>query len=145
MNKVDKRIIEFIGEHHVLTLATSCDNKPYCAHCFYVFLEEKNMFIFTSDKSTKHIQDLGCQNHVAGAIALETKTVGKIRGLQLTGVVKELLNDEYKTAKHAYLKAFPFAILKKTELWGLEVEFFKMTDNRFGFGKKLLWEKLTNN
>lgn len=143
MNQVDKRILNLINEHHILTLATSNNNKPYCATCFYVFLEESNMFIFTSDKTTKHIEDVKSQNIVAGAIALETKIVGKIRGIQFTGLIKELVDEEYKIARKAYLKAFPFAILKQTALWGVEVDFLKMTDNRLGFGKKIFWYKKT--
>ncbi len=37
MNKPDKKITEFILKHHVLTLATSADNSPWCANCFYVY------------------------------------------------------------------------------------------------------------
>ena len=43
---IDKRIIDFIKAHHLLTLATSKDNTPYCANCFYVYDEKKNWLIF---------------------------------------------------------------------------------------------------
>jgi uncharacterized protein YhbP (UPF0306 family) len=29
-----------------------------------------------------------------------------------------------------------------TTLWILSIDYLKMTDNRLGFGKKLLWEKV---
>ena len=103
------------------------------------------MFVFTSDKNTKHINDIAQQKFVAGAIALETKIIGKIRGIQFTGIIKELEGEELKTAKKAYLRAFPYAILKKTHLWGVEVDFIKMTDNRLGFGKKIIWKKKPEN
>ena len=35
----DKRIIEFIKRHHLLTLATSKDNIPYCCNVFYLYDE----------------------------------------------------------------------------------------------------------
>jgi uncharacterized protein YhbP (UPF0306 family) len=57
MNKLEKRIIDFIKEHHVLTMATSKNNQPYCANCFYAYLEDENAFVFTSDMDTKHIKD----------------------------------------------------------------------------------------
>ena len=43
--------------------------------------------------------------------------------------------------KKAYMKRFPFARLMKTNLWILELNYIKMTDNLLGFGKKLIWEK----
>jgi uncharacterized protein YhbP (UPF0306 family) len=65
--------------------------------------------------------------------------VGKIRGVQFAGTMRELAGSEMKQAKTAYLKAFPIARFVKVHLWGLEPEIIKMTDNRLGFGKKLVW------
>jgi nitroimidazol reductase NimA-like FMN-containing flavoprotein (pyridoxamine 5'-phosphate oxidase superfamily) len=45
---MDKAIVEFISEHHLLTLATSKDNVAYCCNVFYVFNQENNSFIFSS-------------------------------------------------------------------------------------------------
>lgn len=138
---VESRISDFLKEHHVLTLATSSGNQPWCANCFYTWLEEEAAFVFTSDHDTKHIQDLSEGNRVAGSVVLETETVGKIRGVQFTGRLYEPGNPLKKKAKKEYLKRFPYAVLMKTRLWILEVDYFKMTDNRLGFGKKLIWER----
>jgi len=140
-NPIDQRIIGFIKEHHVLTLATSSDNKPYTCSCFYIYLEVENLFVFTSDRPTKHIHDININKHVAGAIALETSMIGKIQGIQFTGVIEELRGELLKTAIAAYYKKFPIALLKDLLLWGVEANFIKMTDNRLGFGKKLIWIK----
>ncbi len=139
MNLIDKRIISFIKEHHVFTLATVCDNKPYCCSCFYVYIEDQNTFVFTSDDNTKHINDIRKQKYTAGAIALETSMVGKIRGIQFTGHTEELTGEQLGIAKKMYLKKFPVALLADLHLWKLEPDFIKMTDNRLGFGKKLIW------
>jgi uncharacterized protein YhbP (UPF0306 family) len=139
-NPIDERIITYIAEHHVFTLATSNNNKPYTASCFYVYLPELNMFVFTSDTTTKHIADTIEQAYVAGAIALETSIIGKIRGIQFCGFIKKLEEKELKEAKKAYIHKFPIAILAKTTLWGIIPDFIKMTDNRLGFGKKLIWD-----
>jgi uncharacterized protein YhbP (UPF0306 family) len=139
---MNNKIVDFIEEHHVLTLATSKDNIPYCANCFYTYSPKYNALIFSSDLKTKHIQDVLQNNTVAGSIVLETKTIGKIQGIQLQGVLRQAINDvEKKEINKKYLKRFPYAILKETELWLLELSFIKMTDNRLGFGKKLLWKK----
>ncbi len=139
MKEVDQRIIEFINKHHVLTLATSKKNIPYCANCFYVYSEENNMLIFTSDYETKHIKDVLKQHIVAGSIVLETNVIGKIQGVQFQGKISEPKGDLLKKVKSRYLKRFPVAMLMKTTLWVVELTFLKFTDNRLGFGKKLIW------
>jgi uncharacterized protein YhbP (UPF0306 family) len=137
----DKKIIEFIKEHHVLTLATSVNDIPYCANCFYVFLEEENLLVFSSDEETKHIQDVLQNDKVAGSVVLETSVVGKIQGIQFNGTLF-LPGGELKTKAYKnYIKKYPFAQLMKTKLWTLELNFIKFTDNRLGFGKKLIWRK----
>lgn len=141
MHLPEKRIVDFINEHHVLTLATVIDNNPWCANCFYVYLENENYLVFTSDDNTKHVQDVLINKNVAGSVVLETKTVGKIRGIQFRGTMEK--PDEHMEArfKKAYLKRFPYALLMKTSLWILNINHIKMTDNRLGFGKKLIWEQ----
>lgn len=141
MSIVDKRIIEFINEHHVLTIATSIDNKPYCANCFYVYSEKDNKLIFTSDIDTKHGSDFLINPYVAGSIVLETKTIGKIQGIQFNGIIQKLKDKELKEAKKLYLNNFPYAVIMKTTLWAVELDFIKMTHNILGFGKKLIWQK----
>ena len=137
---IDKRIIDFIKEHHVLTIATCDKGEPYCANCFYVYLEKKNRFVFNSDIETKHSQDFMKNKNVAGSVVLETKTVGKIQGIQFNGEIKRLDKEELKNAKKQYLKSFPYAVLMKTTLWGVDLNFIKMTHNTLGFGKKLIWK-----
>ena len=139
MIEIDKRIIEFINKHHVLALATSRKNIPYCANCFYVYFEDENMLVFTTDHKTKHAQDALEQDIVAGSIVLETNVVGKIQGVQFQGKMYEPKNDLLKRVKARYLKRFPVAMLMKTNLWVVDLSFLKFTDNRLGFGKKLIW------
>ena len=137
---IDKRIVDFIQEHHLLTLSTSKDNIPYCCNVFYVYDKGRNSFIFSSDTTTKHAKDFIANSNVAASISLETKTVGKIQGLQILGEVNELHGEELKEANKQYLKAFPYARLIETNLWEMKLRFAKMTHNRLGFGKKLIWE-----
>ncbi len=142
MSLTEKRIVELIKKHHVLTLVTSCDNLPWCAHCFYTYLENKNWLVFTSEEATKHVQDALANPEVAGGIVLETMNVGKIRGIQLRGIMRQPLEEEAGEVKMAYLKRFPFAVVMNIKsLWILEIQYIKMTDNRLGFGKKAIWEK----
>jgi uncharacterized protein len=142
MTNPEQRIIDFIGEHFILTIAVARDNVPYCATCYYAWLRDKNRFIITSDHETRHIRDVVESNNyrVAGTIALETKIVGKIRGIQFTGSIAALSGQDLTAGRAAYLKRFPIArLVPDLHLWSLTPDFFKMTDNRLGFGKKLVW------
>lgn len=141
MHNPEKRIVEFINEHHVLTLATSSKDNPWCANCFYIYLEEENCLIFTSDDKTKHVQNVLTNANVAGSIVLETNTIGKIQGIQFQGIMERPEKELASKAKKTYLKRFPYAILMKTSLWVLNLNYIKMTDNRLIFGKKLIWEE----
>lgn len=136
----EKRITDFIHKHHIFTLATSAGNIPYTCTCFYVYLDELNLFVFTSDFGTRHVDEMLAQPLVAGAIALETTMIGKIQGIQFTGMSALLEGELYETAQQAYLKKFPVANFKKLVLWGIQPGFIKMTHNRLGFGTKLIWK-----
>lgn len=139
--KPDSRIVEFINEHHVLTLATSFNEEPWCANCFYTYMEDENSLVFTSDFDTKHIQQASHNIFVAGSVVLETSTIGKIQGIQFQGIISQPQGELHEKAKKAYLKRFPIAMLMDTHLWVIDLTYIKMTDNRLGFGKKLIWSK----
>jgi uncharacterized protein YhbP (UPF0306 family) len=136
-------IIEFIKNHHVLTLATCAGSIPYCSNLFYTLLEKEFCLVFTSDKNTRHIIEASQNPVVAGSIVLETETVGKIQGLQFCGKITEVSGKLKIKAIAAYLKRFPYAALSGTPVWVVEITYTKFTDNRLGFGKKLVWEKGT--
>ena len=140
MNLPEKLITDFIHKHHIFTLATAADNIPYVCTCFYVYIDELNMFVFTSDHGTRHVDEMLQQSVVAGAIALETTMIGKIQGIQFTGNSVELEGELYQKAEKAYLQKFPIANFKKLTLWGVVPGFIKMTHNRLGFGRKLIWK-----
>lgn len=134
--EIDKKIEEFISEHHVLTLATATpDGEPYCCNAFYAYRD--GAFIFTSDVTTRHGKMMTENNRVAASIVLETRTVGKVQGLQITGEIKPAIDGD----KLAYIKSFPYAAVADLTLWRLEADFMKLTDNRLGFGKKLIWQR----
>ncbi len=139
----DRRITDFIVKHHVMTLACSdaSTGAPYCCNLFYTYSRKGNYFIFTSSPKTLHASMFKANNAVAASIVLETAVVGKIRGLQLCGTVRRPAEDEMEGVKIAYLKKFPYAIFMDLDLWIFEPSMMKYTDNRLGFGTKLLWDK----
>ncbi len=143
MQQPDSKIITFLKKHHVLTLATVLDNQPWVANCFYAFMEEQLAFVFTSGYETRHIQEATANPKVAGNVVLETSIVGKIQGIQFSGVLRKAEGEALDKASSAYLRRFPFAAIMETTLWILPIDHLKMTDNRLRFGKKLMWERFT--
>ena len=51
--QIDQQIIHFLNEHHLLTLATSQNDKPYCCNLFYVYDQVSNQLIFSTETKTK--------------------------------------------------------------------------------------------
>ena len=145
MEKPDRRIIEFIRKHHVLTLATSQENIPWCANCFYVYLEDENMLIFTSDDDTRHIREIINNPIVAGSIVLETEAIGKIQGIQFEGKMFKSEANTIGKYRILYMKRFPYAVILNSPIWILELNYIKFTNNKLGFGKKLIWKKGASN
>ena len=134
---MDERFIKFIKKHHVLTLATvNSEGVPYVANCFYAFDTKRNFFVFTSDLATRHGAEMAANSSVALSIVLETRIVGRVQGLQVTG--RALRGDD--EARKCYIKRFPYAAAADLELWMVEPTMMKLTDNTLGFGKKLVWQ-----
>lgn len=133
-----KKIENFLDKHHVLSLATSSDNELSVCNLFYAYSKQSNTFIVASSNDTTHIQDILKNNKVAGSVLLETKTIGKIQGLQFRGEFSYL---EDKSLNKLYFKEFPSSMVMNPKLWQIKINYFKMTDNTLGFGKKLIWQK----
>ncbi|MDA7817858.1 pyridoxamine 5'-phosphate oxidase family protein [Sulfurimonas sp.] len=137
-DKLDK-IDNFLQEHHVLSLATYSEGELSSCNLFYAYDKNNISFVVASSDETTHIKNITSNPKVAGSIVLETKTVGKIQGVQFRGVFSDL---EDGSLKDLYFKSFPYAISMNPKLWVIKVNYFKMTDNRLGFGKKLIWDSL---
>ena len=134
---VDKHIVKFINKHHVLTLATvDGDGMPYVANCFYAYDSARNIFIFTSDTTTRHGGHMLTNPHVALSIPLETRIVGRVQGIQICGIAERGDSEAHTT----YIKRFPYAAVAPLTLWAVRPTMMKLTDNTLGFGKKLIWE-----
>lgn len=131
------KIADFIANHHVLSLATTSNEELSVCSLFYAYIKEKKSFIVASSDDTTHIQHIKKNNTIAGNILLETKTIGKIQGLQFRGTFLEISDREL--SQH-YFQQFPYAKVMNPKLWKIEVNYMKMTDNTLGFGKKIIWQ-----
>ncbi|WP_298061252.1 hypothetical protein [uncultured Rikenella sp.] len=148
---VDPRILRFIGRHRVLTLAAAdrAGGGLWCCNLFYAYMPASadfpdyagGMFVFTSPETTRHAAMFTDNPNAAGSVVLESKTVGRLQGLQFQGIVRraDISSAMLAAARQAYLKRFPFAAVMLSDLWVIEVTRFKYTDNTLGFGTKLHW------
>ena len=121
-----------------MSLATSDKEEISVCSLFYIYSQEKNSFVVASSDDTTHICHIQKNSNIAGNILLETHTVGKIQGLQFRG---EFVALEDKQLQKEYFKAFPYALALSPKLWQIKVSYLKLTDNRLGFGKKIIWQE----
>lgn len=131
-----EKIESFIRQHHLLSLATMGE-RLWCCSMFYAYDPHSISFIVASEETTEHMRNVLQNPQVAGTIALETKIVGKIQGIQFAaemGVCPD-------TLKGLYFDAFPYARVMTPTLWVIRLDEIKMTDNTLGFGKKISWKR----
>lgn len=142
---VPERMVKFIRRHHVMTLASvGGDGQPWVAHAFYAWTAaDGGCFVFSTDPdNTRHGAEMAANPRVAAGIALETRIVGRVQGVQIEGRVRRAEGVESDSARRAYLKRFPYAAaIPGLTLWLLEPTLMKLSDNTLGFGKKLVWTR----
>jgi uncharacterized protein YhbP (UPF0306 family) len=131
-----EKIESFIRQHHLLSLATMGE-RLWCCSMFYAYDPQSISFIVASDETTEHMRNVVQNPKVAGTIALETKIVGKIQGIQFTAEM-EICPDPLKGL---YFEVFPYARVMNPTLWMIRLDEVKMTDNTLGFGKKIIWKR----
>jgi uncharacterized protein YhbP (UPF0306 family) len=137
---MDDRIIDFLSNNHLLSLATSKENIPHACNCYYVYDQTQQVLIFSSDSKTKHANHFLFNPNVSASISKDNIDYKKIQGIQLTGVVHSIQKDLDRYTE-VYSNKFPFAKNMPLSLWFLEIISVKMTDNNLGFGNKINWKK----
>lgn len=125
-------MVSFLRAQHVLHLATTHENRPWVATCFYAFDAKEAIFVIASNTNTRHIKEALENAHVAGTVALQTKEVGRIMGVQFEGELEAATGKD----KRRYFKAYPFALAMVPTLWRIRITSAKLTNNRLGFGHK---------
>ncbi|EOR93739.1 hypothetical protein ADIARSV_3079 [Arcticibacter svalbardensis MN12-7] len=141
MTKPDKLIVDFITNQTVVTIATSVDDDPYCATCFFAYNEEHTTLVFKSSEDTEHIKQGLINSSVAGSVLPDKLLTGKVKGLQFKGILGSASTSVLIDLKKTYYKKYPFALAMGGEVWIIDLTWIKYTDNTLGFGKKIEWEK----
>ena len=99
------RVLAFLGEHHVMTLATVGAAGPWAAAVFYAHHDLKLYFL--SAPSSRHAENLAANSRVAVTIQRDYDDWPGIRGLQCEGEVREVEAAEQARVRALYQERFP--------------------------------------
>lgn len=133
---MNDRIEKFLRRHRVMTLASVDSKGVWCANIFYVYHDGE--LIFFSSCETRHVAAARTNPAVSCSVALESRLVARLQGVQIEGQFAEAAPEIYRKI---FLKRFPFAAAWNEQLWRVTIISAKFTDNTLGFGTKLYWSK----
>ncbi len=139
MNEI---IINFLQKQ---TCATICcvdeQDRPYCFSCYYAFHYEEGLLYFKSSANSNHSALMNNNPFIAGTILPDKLNKLIVKGIQFEGIVLDAQHHLVKKAFSIYLKQHPLALAIPGEVWTIKISSIKMTDNRLGFGKKIIWKR----
>ena len=90
---MDDRIVDFLSNNHLLSLATSKENIPHACNCYYVYDQTQHFLIFSSDPKTNHANHFLYNPHVSVTISKDNIDYKKIQGVQISAVVHLIQKD----------------------------------------------------
>lgn len=141
-NNMLREIASFIDKNKVATICgIGEDHAPYCFNCFYAFDAKNQLLFFKSSSTSNHSKILLKNERVSGTILPDKLELLAIKGIQFSGKV---LYDSFPgqiRPEVSYHKRFPLALAKPGDVWCIQLEMVKMTDNTQVFGKKTEWVK----
>ena len=92
-----------------------------------------------SAENTRHSQMFLNNPFVSGTISDQTMKISEIVGLQFSGQVFLLKDEEEIKARKLYELHFPIATQFRERIWKIFFTELKLTDNTAGFGTKYNW------
>ena|SRR5436190_4304651 len=139
---MNKSITEFIEKQKCASVCCLDEkNDPYCFNIFYAFDKSEWRLYFKSSHNSNHAQYLLKNKTVAGTILPDKLNLFAIRGVQFTGFVTDNPDLVHHHAAEEYHKKFSFALAMPGEVWTIQLETIKLTDNTVGIGKKICWHR----
>jgi uncharacterized protein YhbP (UPF0306 family) len=138
-------VLTYLGDHHVMTLATHGSLGPWAAAVFYV--SEGFDLTFLSSPHTRHAGDLAANSKAAAAIHEDYTDWQEIRGVQIEGLVRKLSGSDRIRAMARYADKFPVvrpasapavvrAALERVAWYELVTTRCFYVDNSKGFGHR---------
>jgi len=141
-----QRVRDYLGAHHVATLATTGSDGPWASAVFYV--SDGYTLYFLSSPSTRHCRNLKDDPRVAVTIQDDCSGWREIKGVQLEGKVTQLAGAEEAQARSLYgekyplvgqLAMLPAAIVKalaRVNWYRLDPARLYFIDNSVAFGQR---------
>ena len=140
------RVLAFLAEHHVMTLATLGKEGPWAAAVFYA-CDDLRLY-FLSAPNTRHAQNLAREPHVAATIQRDYDDWPGIRGLQISGTVRTVAAEDEARVRALYQRRYPLVgggagvpraimeALNKIRGSDFVPEDIYLIDNRLGFAHR---------
>ncbi len=141
-----QRVQAYLGDHHVMTLATSGDEGPWAAAVFYV--HEGRTVYFLSAPTSRHCRNIAISPRVSATIQEDYSDWKTIKGVQMEGVATRLSGDQEERIRGLYGAKFPLigaladapsAIVKamaKVSWYAIAPERVYFIDNSIAFGHR---------
>lgn len=143
---MNERISLFIAEQTCANICTLNENgTPYCFTCFIAYNSKDQLLLFKSSADTTHSKNILRNPIVAGTILPDKLNKLQIKGIQFEGTVLPFDDPMAKQAAADYYLKNPMAVAVPGEVWTVQLQKLKFTDNTLGFGTKLHWERETTN
>lgn len=143
---MDERIVQFISRNKLMVLGTCVNNKPHTATLFYCFIEDENVLLFMSKKTTQHAVECSQNKFVSCCINESKKRLLSSKSAQINGECFEVDENEFDNYYKKYTSRHPIALLfKNTTLYKVQCKEIKFTDNSLGFATKIIWEERNKN
>jgi uncharacterized protein len=135
-------MIDFIEGQKIASICCVDENhSPYCFSCFYAYDKEKTLIYFKTSAKSHHALVFIQNPVVAGTIQPDKLSLLAIKGVQFTGTIVNTNNNLCPEADEVYYKKYPFARAMPGEVYTIQPDIIKMTDNTLGFGKKITWQR----
>ena len=140
------RVLRYLGDHNVATLATGGNGDIWAAAVFYVC--DGYTLYFLSSPTSRHCLHLEQSPRVAVTIQEDYSDWLEIKGVQIEGVASEISGAEEEKARRLYGRKFPVvgllaqapaAIVKalaKVRWYRIVPERLYFIDNSIGLGHR---------
>jgi uncharacterized protein YhbP (UPF0306 family) len=136
----------YLSEHTTLSLATCSNNQPWATNLFYAS-DDRCQLYFLSGASARHSQNIEGNPHVSVTISGQYTNWRVITGLQLEGEARVVSKGDRDGVLAMYLTKFPslkalhqaseiFALLWKSDFYGISPRWIRLIDNSKGFVHK---------
>jgi uncharacterized protein YhbP (UPF0306 family) len=141
-----RRILAFLDEHHVMTLASIGADGPWAAAVFYA--HDDCRLYFLSAPTARHAENIAADPRAAATIQRDYDDWPGIRGLQLSGPVREVAPEDEARVRALYQSRYPLIgggagvprkileALDKIRWYEFAPEDIYLIDNTLGFAHR---------